>query len=99
MGTGYIYLFAVLASALFTVSLLFVRERVRSNRQRLIAELGALFFPKGSGDTVPAFDYICAKYEMPSALDRASHRSGEPPRLPGCWWRRSRTCCCAQSGS
>jgi hypothetical protein len=79
---GY-FVAAMVASVLYTGALLFVRERVRSNRQRLIRELGALFFPNAAS-TVPAFDYILAKYEMKTAAElRGQGSLGKAPRAPG----------------
>jgi hypothetical protein len=59
---------AVAASVLFPGTLLFIRTRVRQNRQRLILELGSIFH-LDTQTSQPAFDYVRAKYELPTHVD------------------------------
>lgn len=70
MSTGYIYyLAAVVWSVVFTAALLFVRSRVRSNRQRIIEQLRIMFFPDASS-SFATFDYIRAKYGLETAAEK-----------------------------
>lgn len=59
------YFVAVAASLVLVAALLFVRTRVRQVRQRTLDELRLLFFP-GEEVSIAAFDYVRAKYEMPT---------------------------------
>src|SRR5688572_14119928 len=64
-SAGITYFVAVAASLVLVAALLFVRTRVRQVRQRTLDELRLLFFP-GEDVSIAAFDYVRAKYEMPT---------------------------------
>lgn len=69
MAEPWVYaLVAVVGSFVFTGALLFIRSSVRDNRQRLIDEMGLLFF-KTSDRSMVAFDYVRAKYEMSTTAE------------------------------
>lgn len=70
-STNYLayYWLMVAASALLVAALLFVRVRVRQMRQRTVDELRLIFFD-GERVSVAAFDYVRAKYEMPTKAER-----------------------------
>ena len=61
---------AVVGSFAFTGALLFIRTRVRENRQRLIDEMAILFF-KDADQSMVSFDYVRAKYEMATSAELA----------------------------
>ncbi|HYI48752.1 MAG TPA: hypothetical protein VEX35_09845 [Allosphingosinicella sp.] len=63
------FLLAIGWSVVFTLVLLFVRSRVRNNRQRLIEEMGVLFFPDPKS-AIAAFDYVRAKYELQTVAEQ-----------------------------
>jgi hypothetical protein len=69
---------AVAASLVLVAVLLFVRSRVRENRQRTIEELQVLFFPK-LNISIAAFDYVRAKYEMSTAAEKTVGQRITPP--------------------
>ena len=71
-------LLAVLSSAVFTGALLFIRASVRENRQRLIEEMGVLFFEDADRSMV-SFDYVRAKYEMTTAAEKRSRMNLRSP--------------------
>lgn len=69
-------------SMLFTFALLFVRSRVRTNRQRVIDELGLIFFTS-KDKAVAAFDYARAKYEMQTLAEQKTGKN--LPKPVGTW--------------
>jgi hypothetical protein len=56
------------AAVLFPTALLFVRQKIRTVRQRSVQELSAVLFP-GQTDTSPSLDFIRARYELPIVAD------------------------------
>lgn len=76
------FVLALAWSVVFTLVLLFVRTRVRVNRQRTIDELGLLFFADQKV-AVAAFDYVRAKYEM---ITKAEKVHGTRLRRPVAFW-------------
>ena len=71
------YLVAIAASLVLVAALLFVRTRVRQVRQRTLDELRVLFFP-GEEVSIAAFDYVRAKYEMPTLGGDHSRQMTKP---------------------
>lgn len=79
MAQPWIYvLSAALSSAVFTGALLFIRASVRDNRQRLIDEMGLLFF-KDADTSMASFDYVRAKYEMRTTAEARGQGRLRPP--------------------
>ncbi len=72
------YWLMVAASAVLVAALLFVRVRVRQMRQRTVDELRLIFF-EGERVSVAAFDYVRAKYEMPTKAERAANEQLAKP--------------------